>query len=74
MTFSGVRATIAVDTPTFFAIVRSNQPLPPQGAAKPLQASFDRPLKWEHTPEILTIFYGDILNGTTLPDHASVTE
>ena len=74
MTFSGVRATIAVDTPTFFAIIRSDQPLPPQGASKPFQVAFDRSHKLEHTPAVLTISYGDILNDTTAVDHALIAE
>jgi TPR repeat protein len=59
--------SLAVETlSTLLAIARSDQPMPPQGAAKPLRVSplrvsFDRPLKWEHTPAVppavLTISY-----------------
>ena len=36
--------------------------MPPQGAAKPLQVSFDRPNKREHTPAVLTFSYsGDLM-------------
>jgi hypothetical protein len=62
--YPNARITLAVDTPTFFAVTHSNQPLPPQDAAKPLQVSFEVSHKQEHTPAVptavLTISCGGI--------------
>jgi len=51
---SNPSATLAVDQPILFAIISRNQPMPPRGAAKPLQVSFELSQKQAQTAAVLT--------------------